>query len=146
MIAIVICLVLLMCTLTICRSEQLVVFLAVSWKMTGAQLAFYILPYTVQSAFLRLMKVMCRVGDELAVVCNPISMDRWSELMVVCVCHSDEVMREADAKDTSGELGSEFPGSFVGESVFRTAKLEILIEPASWLPLVSVVPECQSEW
>ena len=27
-------------------------------------------------------------------------------------------------------------------SVFRTAKLEMLIEP----PLVSVVPECQSEW
>ena len=30
-------------------------------------------------------------------------------------------MREADANDTSGELGSAFPGSFVGESVFRTA-------------------------
>ena len=25
-----------------------------------------------------------------------------SDLMVVCVCHSDEVMREADANDTSG--------------------------------------------
>ena len=45
--------------------------------------------------------------------------------MVVCVCHSDEVMREADANDTSGELGSALPGSLVGESVFRTAKLEI---------------------
>ena len=31
----------------------------------------------------------------------------------------------------------------VGESVFRTAKMS---ESASWLPLVSVVPECQSEW
>ena len=70
----------------------------------------------------------------------------WSELMVVCVCHSDEVMREADANDTSGELGLAFPGSLVGESVFRTAKLEMLIESASWLPLVSVVLECQSEW
>ena len=39
----------------------------------------------------------------MAVVCNPIRMGRWSELMVVCVCHSDEVMREADANDTSGE-------------------------------------------
>ena len=37
----------------------------------------------------------------MAVVCNPIRMGRWSELMVVCVCHSDEVMREADANDTS---------------------------------------------
>ena len=33
----------------------------------------------------------------MAVVCNPIRMGRWSELMVVCVCHSDKVMREADA-------------------------------------------------
>ena len=41
-------------------------------------------------------------GDEVAVVCNPIRMGRWSELMVVRVCHSDEVMREADANDTSG--------------------------------------------
>ena len=58
------------------------------------------------------------------------------------VCHSDEVMREADANDTSGELGSAFPGSLVCESVFRTAKLEMLIESASWLPLgCSGVPE-----
>ena len=67
----------------------------------------------------------------MAVVCNPIRMGRWSELMVVCVCHSDEVMREADAYDTPGELGSALPGSFVGESVFRTTKLEILTESAS---------------
>ena len=61
----------------------------------------------------------------MAVVCNPIRIGRWSELMVVCVCHSNEVM--ADANDTPGELGSAFPGSLVGESVFRTAKLEMLI-------------------
>ena len=67
----------------------------------------------------------------MAVVCNPIRMGRWSELMVVCVCHSDEVMREADANDTSRELGSELPGSLLGESVFRTAKLAILTESAS---------------
>ena len=47
--------------------------------------------YPAQSAFLRLMWVLCRAGDEVAVV-----------PMVVCVCHSDEVMREADANDTSG--------------------------------------------
>ena len=67
----------------------------------------------------------------MAVVCNPIRMGRWSELMVVCVCHSDEVKREANAKDKSGELGSAFPWSLVSESVFRTAKLEMLIESAS---------------
>ena len=52
-------------------------------------------------------------------------------------------MREVYANNTSGELGSEFPGSLMGESVFRTAKLEMPIESASWLPRVSVVPECQ---
>ena len=62
------------------------------------------------------------------------------------VCHSNEVMREVDANDTSAELGSAFPGSLVGESVFRTAKLEVPTESSSWLPPVSVVPECQSEW
>ena len=49
---------------------------------------------------------MYRAGDEVAVVCNRIRIDIWSELMVMCVCHSDGVMREADAKYTSGELES----------------------------------------
>ena len=75
--------------------------------------------------------MLCPAGDEVAVVCNPIRMDRWSELMVVCVCHSDELRREADANDTSGELVSAFPGSLVGESVFRTAKLKILTESSA---------------
>ena len=82
----------------------------------------------------------------MTVVCNPIRMGRWSEPLDVCVCHSDEVMRESDANETSGELGSAFPGSLVGEPEFRTTKLEILTESTSWLPLVSVVLECQSEW
>ena len=46
-------------------------------------------------------------------VCNPIRMGRWAELMVVCVCYSDEVMRETDASATSGELGSAFIGRIV---------------------------------
>ena len=66
--------------------------------------------------------------------------------MVVCVCHSDEAMREADATETSGELGLVFPGSIVGVSVFRTVKLEMLTESASWLSIVSVVPEYKTEW
>ena len=89
----------------------------------------YILPLSGPVAFLRLMLVLCRTGDEVAVVCNPIRMGRWSKVMVVCVCRSDKVMRYI--YDTSGELGSAFPGSLVGESVFRTAKLETLIESAS---------------
>ena len=46
----------------------------------------------------------------MAVVCNPIRMDKWSELMVVFISHSDEVMKEDDANNTSVELGSTFPG------------------------------------
>ena len=49
----------------------------------------------------------------------------------MCVCHSEDVMREAGANETSGELGSAFPGSLVGESVFRTTNLEILTKSAS---------------
>ena len=30
----------------------------------------------------------------MAVVCNPIRMGRCSELMVVCVCHLDEVLSD----------------------------------------------------
>ena len=82
--------------------------------MTGSQFAFYLLPVSGPVGLLEV-----DVGDEVAVACNPIRMGRWSELMVVCVCHSDEVMREADANDTSGELGSTFTGSIVGESVLN---------------------------
>ena len=60
----------------------------------------------------------------MAVICNPIRMGRWSELMVVCVCHSGEVMREADANETSGELGSTFTGSLVTKSVFRAENID----------------------
>ena len=67
----------------------------------------------------------------MAVVCKPIRMGRWSELIVVCVCHLEEVMRDDDVNDTSGKLGSAFPWSLVVESVFRTAKLEMLIESTS---------------
>ena len=47
----------------------------------------------------------------MAVVCNPIRIGRWSKLLVVCVCHSDEVKRETDANRTSGELGQNSQGS-----------------------------------
>ena len=43
---------------------------------------------------------------------------RWSELSVDSVCHEHEVMRYADANETSGELGSPFGGTLVGLSQF----------------------------
>ena len=35
----------------------------------------------------------------MTVLCNPIRICIWSELMVVWVCNSDEVMKEADANE-----------------------------------------------
>ena len=39
---------------------------------------------------------------------------RWSELSVDSVCQEHEVMRDADANETSGELGSALGGTLVG--------------------------------
>ena len=39
---------------------------------------------------------------------------RWSELSVNSVCQEHEVMREADANETSGELASAFGRTLVG--------------------------------
>ena len=47
----------------------------------------------------------------MAVVCNPIMMCRWSMLMVVCICHSDEVKREADANENLENWGRNFQGA-----------------------------------
>ena len=38
----------------------------------------------------------------------------WFEQSFDRVCHEHEVMREIDANDTSGELGSAFGGALVG--------------------------------
>ena len=39
---------------------------------------------------------------------------RWSVLSVDSVCQEHEVMRDADANETSGELGSVFGGTLMG--------------------------------
>ena len=41
---------------------------------------------------------------------------KWSKLSVDRVCQEHEVMRDADANETSGELGSAFGGTLVGLS------------------------------
>ena len=47
-------------------------------------------------------------------LCNLMRSGRWSELGVDRVCQEHEVMRDADANETSGELGSAFGGTLVG--------------------------------
>ena len=41
-------------------------------------------------------------------ICNIMRIGRWSELSVDRVCQKHEVLREVDANETSGELGSAF--------------------------------------
>ena len=71
---------------------------------------------------------------------------RWSELSVDSVCQEHEVMRDADANETSGELGSALGGTLVGVSQLRIPWSDPLIESAIFLPLVSVDPEYQDGW
>ena len=52
---------------------------------------------------------------------------RWSEPRVVFVCQFEEVIREADANETSGEVGEALLGSRVGVSQLRMPKLVPLI-------------------
>ena len=44
---------------------------------------------------------------------------RWSELSVDMVCQELEVMRDADANKTSGDLSSALGGTLVGVSQLR---------------------------
>ena len=65
---------------------------------------------------------------EVAFICNVMRIGRWSELSVDRVCHEHKVMREVDANETSGELGSAFGGTLVEISQLSIPKLDPLIE------------------
>ena len=69
-----------------------------------------------------------------------------SETRFVFVCQLVEVIREADANDTSGEDGLTLPGSLVGESQLRIPKLEPDIIFSNRVPLVYIELEYHAEW
>ena len=71
---------------------------------------------------------------------------RWSEPRFVFVCQLVEVIREADANDTSGEDALALLGSLVGESELRIPKFEPEIMLSNMLPPVSVEHEFHDEW
>ena len=71
---------------------------------------------------------------------------RWSEPRFVFVHQFIEVIREADANETSGEDGLALFGSLVGESQLRIPKLEPDIILSNRVPLVSVELEYHAEW
>ena len=67
-------------------------------------------------------------------------------LIVWSICQLVEVIREADANETSGEDGLALPGSLVGESQLRIPKLEPDTTLSNMVPLVSVELEYHAEW
>ena len=71
---------------------------------------------------------------------------RWSEPRFVFVCQLVEVIREADANETSWEHGLALPGSIVVESQLKIQKLEPDIIFSNRVPLVSVELEYHPEW
>ena len=80
-------------------------------------------------------------------ICNIIMIiGRWSELSVNSVCQKHKVIREANANETSGELGSAFGGTLVGLSHLRIPLSEPLIKSAIFIHLVSVDLEYHDGW
>ena len=63
--------------------------------------------------------------------------------MFVFVCQLVEVIREADANETSGEDGVVLLGSLVGEYQLIILRLELDIIFSNRVPLVSVELVCQ---
>ena len=63
---------------------------------------------------------------------------KWSEPRFVFVCQLVEVIREADANETSGELGLALSGNSVGESQLRIPKLEPDTMLSNIVPLESI--------
>ena len=59
------------------------------------------------------------VGLDGVFICNLMRIGRWFELSVDSVCQEHEVVRDADANETSGERGSAFGGTLVGLSQLR---------------------------
>ena len=84
------------------------------------------LVYSSQFAFLRLWLVRCGIGFVEDSICILMRIGRWSEPSVVLVCQLEEVMREADANETSGEEGKALLGSLVVESQLRIPKFALL--------------------
>ena len=71
---------------------------------------------------------------------------RWSGQSVDRARQEHEVMWEANANETSGELGSAFGGTIVWVSQLRIPLSNPFIGSVNLLPLVSVDVEYQDGW
>ena len=86
----------------------------------------------------RMMLVRCCIGVIVTSICKLIWIGRWSDRRFVFVCQLVEVIRDADANETSRELGLALPSNLVGESQFRIPKLEPDTMISNIVPLESV--------
>ena len=64
--------------------------------------------YRSQFAFFKLKLIRCGMGLIVWSICKLMRIGRWSEPRFVFVCQLVEVIREADANETSGEDGLAF--------------------------------------
>ena len=98
------------------------------WQLVGSRLLLSLssvsLLYRSQFAFFMLILERCCIGLIVTSICKLIRIGRWSEPRFVFVCQLVEVIRGADANETSGELELALPGNLVGESQLRIPKLE----------------------
>ena len=120
------------------------------WQSVGSRLLLSLslisLLHRSQFAFFRLMLVRCCIGVIVTSICKLMRIGRSSEPRFVFVGQLVEVIREADANETSGELWLALPGNIVGESQFRITKLEPDTMLSNIVPLVSVEHEYHNEW
>ena len=120
------------------------------WQLVGSRLLLSLssisLLYRSQFAVFRLMLVRCCIGVIVTSICKLMRIGRWSEPRFVFVCQLVEVIREADANETSGELGLALTDNLAGESQFRIPKLELDTMLSNIVPLVSVELQFHDEW
>ena len=120
------------------------------WQFDGSRLLLSLssisLRYPSQFAFFKLKLVRWGMGLIVWSICKLMRIDKWSDHRFVFVFQLVEVIREADANETSGEDGLALPGSFVGESQLRIPKLEPDTTISNRVPLLSVELEYHTEW
>ena len=127
-------------------TQDLFSFLAVGRKPSFAQLVFNLSTVSVPVFLFRLMLERCCIGLIVTSICKLMRIDRCSVSRFVFVCQLVEVIREADANETSGELGLALPGNLVGVSQLRISKLEPDAILSNIVPLESVEREYHDEW
>ena len=120
------------------------------WQLVGIRIFLRLssisLLYQSQFTLFRLMLERCCNGLIVTSICKLMRICRWSESRFVFVCQLVEVMREADANDTPGELGLTLPGILVGEYQLRIPKLESDTMLYSIVPFEYVELEYHDEW